>query len=126
MARLPVSVHPDRPEAPRSPRSLWSTSAWSAVPVELTDPSCAATLLSGDSMSQLIVRNLDPKVVEALQRRAASHGRSAEAEHREILREALLIDAEASAFKEWLLAMPNVGDDADFERSDELPRDVEL
>ena len=65
-------------------------------------------------------------VVTALQRRAAANGRSAEAEHREILREALLIDAEADAFKKWLLAMPDVGDDADFERNDDLPRDVAL
>lgn len=61
-------------------------------------------------MSQLIVRNLDPIVVTALQRRAAANGRSAEAEHREILREALLIDAEADAFKKWLLAIPRLQD----------------
>lgn len=73
-----------------------------------------------------IVRNLEPEVVAALQRRAAAHGRSAEAEHREILRQTLLIDAEAGAFKEWLLSMPDVGDDADFERATDLPRDVEL
>ena len=77
-------------------------------------------------MSQLIVRNLDPMVVEALQRRAAAHGRSAEAEHREILKEALLVDPEASAFKAWLLGMPDLGADADFERHAELPRNVEL
>jgi len=41
-------------------------------------------------MSQLTVRNVDDQVVRALKRRAASHGRSAEAEHREILRKALL------------------------------------
>ena len=41
-------------------------------------------------MSQLTVRNVDDHVVRALKRRAASHGRSAEAEHREILRNALL------------------------------------
>lgn len=40
-------------------------------------------------MGQLIVRNLDDAVVEALKVRAAAHGRSAEAEHREILRDAL-------------------------------------
>ncbi len=77
-------------------------------------------------MSQLIVRNLEPEVVSALQRRAAEHGRSAEAEHREILRRALLIDPKADAFKAWLLAMPNLGEDADFERSVDLPRDVDL
>jgi plasmid stability protein len=41
-------------------------------------------------MSQLTVRNVDDQVVRALKRRAASHARSAEAEHREILRKALL------------------------------------
>ncbi len=40
-------------------------------------------------MPQLLVRNVPPDVVEALKRRAASHGRSAEAEHRIILEEAL-------------------------------------
>src|SRR5215475_6647116 len=37
----------------------------------------------------LHVRNLDEDLVRRLKRRAASHGRSAEAEHREILRQAL-------------------------------------
>ena len=41
-------------------------------------------------MAQLPVRNVAPQVVRALKRRAAVHGRSAEAEHREILRRALV------------------------------------
>ena len=41
---------------------------------------------------QLTVLGLDPAVVAALKRRAAEHGRSMEAEHREVLREALLPD----------------------------------
>lgn len=40
-------------------------------------------------MSQLLVRNVPQDVVEALKRRAAKHGHSAEAEHRIILEEAL-------------------------------------
>jgi plasmid stability protein len=40
-------------------------------------------------MSQLLVRNVPREVVEALKRRAAEHGHSAEAEHRIILGEAL-------------------------------------
>ena len=40
-------------------------------------------------MSQLTVRNVNERIVRALKQRAAAHGRSAEAEHREILREAL-------------------------------------
>ena len=41
-------------------------------------------------MAQLTVRNLDDQVVRALKQRAAAHGRSAEAEHRDLLRNALL------------------------------------
>lgn len=41
-------------------------------------------------MAELTVRRVDDRVVRALKRRAADHGRSAEAAHREILREALL------------------------------------
>ena len=40
-------------------------------------------------MAQLTVRNLDDDVVAALKARAANHGRSAEAEHRRILEDAL-------------------------------------
>ena len=40
-------------------------------------------------MAQLIVRNIDAGLVARLKLRAAQHGRSAEAEHREILRQAL-------------------------------------
>ena len=40
-------------------------------------------------MATLTVRNLDDDLVRKLRIRAAEHGRSAEAEHREILREAL-------------------------------------
>ena len=77
-------------------------------------------------MAQLLVRNLDDELVQALQVRAASHGRSAEAEHREILRAALLTDR--PDFKTFLESMPGggCGDDADFERDRSLPRDVDL
>lgn len=40
-------------------------------------------------MPQLLVRDVPLDVAEALKRRAAEHGRSAEAEHRAILEEAL-------------------------------------
>lgn len=40
-------------------------------------------------MAQLIVRNIDDELVRILKERATRHGRSAEAEHREILKEAL-------------------------------------
>jgi plasmid stability protein len=40
-------------------------------------------------MAQLLVRNLDDRLKVKLQRRAKQHGRSMEAEAREILRDAL-------------------------------------
>ena len=69
-----------------------------------------------DIVAQLLVRNLDDELVRALQVRAAEHGRSTEAEHREILKQALAKSAPRLSFKEFLESMPNVGDDADFER----------
>ena len=44
----------------------------------------------------LHVRNLDDDLIARLKRRAARHGRSTEAEHREILRLALAGDIETS------------------------------
>ena len=66
-------------------------------------------------MSNLIVRKLEPEIIEALKQRAARNGRSAEMEHRAILREVLLVLKKRS-LAEVLAAMPNVGTDADFER----------
>ena len=40
-------------------------------------------------MGSLIVRNLDDRLIARLKQRAARHARSAEAEHRDILRQAL-------------------------------------
>ena len=77
-------------------------------------------------MAQLIVRNLDADLVKALKIRAARHGRSAEAEHREILREALSPPPPKKSFKEFLLEMPDVGEDADFERPLDYGRKIEL
>ena len=44
----------------------------------------------------LHVRNLDDELIVRLKRRAARHGRSTEAEHREILRQALADEEEPS------------------------------
>lgn len=66
-------------------------------------------------MADLLVRGVDEAVVKALKERAGSHGRSAEAEHREILASALARPRRRS-FVEVLASMPNVGTDADFER----------
>jgi plasmid stability protein len=74
----------------------------------------------------LIVRNIDEELVRLLKIRAAERGRSAEAEHREILREALQPGGDSKAFDRLLLEMPNVGDDDDFERIRDTGRAVEL
>ena len=76
--------------------------------------------------SQLLVRHLDPALVDRLRRRAAEHGRSVEAEHREILAEALAYRRGATSLKDHLLAMPDVGDDADFRRPLDRGRRVRL
>jgi len=76
--------------------------------------------------NQLIVRNLEEEVVRELKLRAARHGRSAEAEHRDILRQALLPTAERKPFKDFLLSMPPVGEDSDFERVQDDGREVDL
>ena len=54
------------------------------------------------------------KFIKALKARAGRRGVSAEAEHREILAQALLKSRKRS-FAEVIAAMPNVGKDADFE-----------
>ena len=77
-------------------------------------------------MAQLIVRNIEEDVVRLLKSRAARHNRSAEAEHREILRETLLPRGEARSFADFLLEMPDVGDDEDFERTRDTGRPIEL
>jgi len=77
-------------------------------------------------MGQLIVRNIDDELVRALKRRAASHGRSTEAEHREILREVLTKDEQRPSFDEFLASMPDVGSDEDFNPPRGMPRDVDL
>lgn len=73
-------------------------------------------------MGQLIVRHVDDDLVRRLKRRAAEHGRSAEEEHRQLLRSALRSDG----LIDRLMEMPDAGADADFERVRELPRDVRL
>jgi len=71
-------------------------------------------------MGQLIVRHLEDEIVQALEERAARHGRSVEAEHREILRQALL-GAPAEDPKAVLFDMPDVGEDSDFEHLRDRP-----
>jgi antitoxin FitA len=53
-------------------------------------------LIEGFMSGNLHVRNLDDDLIARLKRRAARHGRSTEAEHREILRQALAAEIEPS------------------------------
>jgi hypothetical protein len=58
-------------------------------------------------------------VTQKLQQRAEAHGVSVEEEHRRILRQALLgpeAAGDTTDFKEYLLSMPDVGEDSDFTR----------
>ena len=64
--------------------------------------------------TNLVVRNVDEDVALALKQLAAAHGRSAEAEHREILR-TVLQRPKRRTLKEILSSMPNVGEDSDFD-----------
>jgi plasmid stability protein len=77
-------------------------------------------------MAQLLVRNIENDVVRELKLRAAWHGRSAEEEHREILRGALRRPGPPTSLKQLLLDIPGVGEDRDFERPRDLGRLIEL
>ena len=66
-------------------------------------------------MANLLVRNVEDEVVQALKARSGQHGISAEEEHRRILRSALLMPRKKS-LAEVLLTIPNVGEDEDFSR----------
>ena len=78
-------------------------------------------------MPQLIVRNIEEKIVRKLKQRAGEHGVSMEEEHRRILRAALLGRSEkAFSFKQYLREMPEVGPDELFQRNQDLGRKIEL
>ena len=69
--------------------------------------------MGGDMATNLIVRNIEEDLALALKQRAASNGRSAEAEHREILKN-VLQRPQRRTFADVLANMPAVGEDADF------------
>jgi plasmid stability protein len=73
-------------------------------------------------MPQLLVRDVPRDVVEALKRQAASHGRSAEAEHRAILEKAVKAGRETFRARAGRLrdetAGRIVGESADLIRDD--------
>jgi plasmid stability protein len=66
-------------------------------------------------MVDLLVRGLDEDLVRALKERAGGHGRSREAEHRDILAAALTRPRRRS-LAEVLASIQDVGADSDFVR----------
>jgi plasmid stability protein len=76
-------------------------------------------------MPDLLVRGVDEEIVRALKERAGAHGRSAEAEHREILT-AALARPRRRTFAQVLASMPDVGLDSDFERVESAGRSVNV
>ena len=71
-------------------------------------------------MANLIVRNVDDDIAQALKQRASEHGISAEAEHRRILAE-VLKGPRKRAFLDVLQDIPDVGLDEDFTRRQDGP-----
>ena len=70
----------------------------------------------------LQVRNLDDDLIVRLKRRAARHGRSTEAEHREILRQALSSEVEPS-FEELAAELRRLTSDRHHTPSEQLLRE---
>ena len=66
-------------------------------------------------MSQLVVRKLSDELVKALKKQSAKRNRSAEQEHREILK-AALHRPRRRLLANVLAAIPHVGEDSDFSR----------
>ena len=74
----------------------------------------------------MIVRNLEQELVQRLKRRAGEHGRSTEAEHREILRSSLFGPRPRGTLKSLLLEMPALDDGREFRRIRGKVRGVKL
>lgn len=70
----------------------------------------------------LHVRNLDADLIRRLKQRAARHGRSTEAEHREILRQALSEEGEIS-FEELAARLRKLAEDQHHTPSEILQRE---
>ena len=66
-------------------------------------------------MANLIVRNIDDDVAQALKQSASRHGASAEGEYRRIL-EQVLKRPKKRSFPDVLREMPDVGRGEDFAR----------
>lgn len=78
-------------------------------------------------MPQLLVRGIEPAVVKELRSSAAAQGVSVEEAHRRLLRSALVGNRpdRRRNFVEYLRAVPQ-GNDMEFSRATDLPRQVAL
>jgi len=76
-------------------------------------------------MADLLVRGVEESLVRALKKQAGEHGRSSEAEHRAILKAALLSPPRRK-LADLLAAMPDVGRDTDFARQPERGDDADV
>ena len=74
-----------------------------------------SSLLQETIVAQLMVRKLSDELGKALKQQATKKNRSAEQEHREILK-AALHGPRRRALADVLAAIPNVGEDSDFAR----------
>ena len=97
------------------PRAL-SEHIDSNEPIEITAP-------NNPMAGNLHVRNLSDDLILRLKRRAARHGRSTEAEHREILRQALAAEIEPS-FDALAAELQELTKDRKHTPSEELLRDA--
>lgn len=78
-------------------------------------------------MPQLLVRDIEPAVVRKLRSSAAAQGVSLEEAHRRLLRSALVGNQPGPKgdFIEYLRSIPQ-GEEVEFPRSADLPREITL
>ena len=77
-------------------------------------------------MTSINIDNLSKYNRDRLQQRAANHGRSLESELDSILTNVFEPKTVENSLKELLLAMPNLGKDADFNRVKNSAREIFL
>lgn len=77
-------------------------------------------------MSSLLVRNVEPELVERLKQQARRHGRSVEAEHREILRSALSRGRTGRDLLKLIRSGPGLGLEVGDVRRDDTGRAAEF
>jgi plasmid stability protein len=105
-------------EAPAGFNAIAVISAVIRASFDVYQPECCQIDSGVLAMGSLIVRNVDDNLISRLKVRAAAHGRSAEAEHRAILRQALTEQSQDMPFgvlRRKIHSAPGV---------DETPQDI--